>query len=30
MLKCDDILTQIAELRFEEFYKLGYEHAKKE
>ena len=30
MLKCDDILTQIAELRFEEFYKLGYKHAKKE
>ena len=30
MLKCDDILTQIAELRFEEFYKLEYEHAKKE
>ena len=30
MLKCDNILTQIAELRFEEFYKLGYEHAKKE
>ena len=30
MLKCDDILTQIAELRFEEFYKLGYKHEKKE
>ena len=30
MLKCDDILTKIAESRFEEFYKLGYKDAKKE
>lgn len=30
MLKCDDILTKIAESRFEEFYKLGYKNAKKE
>ena len=29
MLKCDDILTKIAESRFEEFYKLGYKNAKK-
>ena len=28
MLKCDDILTKIAESRFEEFYKLGYKNAK--
>ena len=30
MLKCDEILTKIAENRFEEFYKLGYNNAKKE
>lgn len=30
MLKCDDILTKIAESRFEEFYKLGCKNAKKE
>lgn len=30
MLKCDDILTKIAESRFEEFYKLGYKNAKRE
>ena len=30
MLKCDDILTKIAENRFQEFYKLGYKNAKKE
>ena len=30
MLRCDDILTKIAESRFEEFYKLGYKNAKKE
>lgn len=30
MLRCDDILTQIAENRFQEFYKLGYRNAKKE
>ena len=30
MLKCDDILTKIAESRFEEFYKLGYKNAKEE
>ena len=30
MLKCDDILTRIAENRFQEFYKLGYYNAKRE
>ena len=30
LLRCDDILTQIAENRFQEFYKLGYRNAKKE
>ncbi len=30
MLRCDDILTKIAENRFQEFYQLGYNHAKKE
>ena len=30
MLKCDDILTKIAESRFEEFYRMGYKNAKKE
>ena len=30
MLKCDEILTKIAENRFEECYKLGYKNAKKE
>ena len=27
MLRCDDILTKIAENRFQEFYQLGYNHA---
>ena len=30
MLKCDDILTKIAESRFEEFYRMGYKNEKKE
>lgn len=30
MLKCDDVLTQIAENRFRELYKLGYKNAKEE
>lgn len=30
MLKCDSILTKIAESKFQEFYKLGYKTAKKE
>ena len=30
MLRCDDILTKIAENRFQAFYKLGYKNAKKE
>ena len=30
MLRYDDILTKLAENRFEEFYKLGYKNAKKE
>lgn len=30
MLKCDDILTRLAESRFRKFYKLGYNAAKKE
>lgn len=30
MLRCDNILTQIAENRFLEFYELGYKNAKKE
>ena len=30
MLKCDEVLTQIAENRFQEFYQLGYNDAKKE
>ena len=29
MLRCDDILTKIAENRFKEIYKLGYNNAKK-
>ena len=29
MLKCDNILTEIAESRFEDFYKIGYRCAKK-
>ena len=29
MLRCDEILTRIAENRFEEFFKLGYKNAKK-
>lgn len=30
MLKCDAVLTKIAENRFKEYYKLGYKRAKKE
>ena len=30
MLRCDEILTRIAENRFEEFFKKGYKNAKKE
>ena len=30
MLKCDDILTQLAENRFKKYYKLGYYNAKRE
>ena len=30
MLRCDEILTRIAENRFEEFFKMGYKNAKKE
>lgn len=30
MLRCDEVLTKIAENRFEEFFKLGYKSAKKE
>ena len=30
MLKCDNILTQIAESRFKKFYELGYNNAKRE
>lgn len=30
MIKCDNVLTQIAESKFLEFYKLGYKNAKKE
>ena len=30
MLRCDKILTEIAENRFKEFYELGYKQAKKE
>lgn len=30
MLKCDEVLTKIAENRFKEYYKLGYKNAKKE
>lgn len=30
MLKCDEVLTQIAENKFQEFYQLGYKEAKKE
>ena len=29
MLKCDEVLTKIAESRFEEYYKLGYKNAKR-
>ena len=29
MLRCDDILTKIAEERFKDFYKIGYRNAKK-
>ena len=28
MLKCDDILTELAENRFKDFYKIGYRKAK--
>ena len=30
MLRCDKVLTEIAENRFTEFYELGYKNAKKE
>lgn len=30
MLRCDKVLTEIAENRFMEFYELGYKNAKKE
>ena len=30
MLRCDKVLTEIAENRFREFYELGYKNAKKE
>ena len=30
MLRCDDVLTKIAENRFQEFYQLGYKNAKEE
>lgn len=30
MLRCDEVLTEIAERRFEKFFKLGYKNAKKE
>ena len=30
MLRCDNVLTKIAESRFQEFYKLGYKNAKEE
>lgn len=30
MLKCDEVLTKIAESRFKEYYKLGYKNAKSE
>ena len=30
MLRCDTILTRLAEAQFAEFYKLGYKSAKKE
>lgn len=30
MLKCDDILTKIAEEEFNHFYEMGYNHVKKE
>ena len=30
MLRCDDVLTKIAENRFQEFYQLGYKNAKGE
>ncbi len=30
MLRCDTILTKLAEAQFAEFYKLGYKSAKKE
>ncbi len=30
MLRCDYVLTKMAENKFQEFYELGYENAKKE
>ena len=30
MLRCDSILTKLAEAQFEKFYNLGYKKAKKE
>lgn len=30
MLRCDEVLTEIAESRFEKFFKMGYKNAKKE
>ena len=30
MLRCDSILTKLAEAQFEKFYNLGYKEAKKE
>ena len=30
MLRCDAVLTKIAENRFQEFYQLGYKNAKEE
>ena len=30
MLRCDDVLTKIAQSRFKEIYKLGYKKAKEE
>ena len=30
MLRCDNVLTELAENRFKQYYKLGYYNAKKE
>ena len=30
MLRCDNVLTELAENRFEKWYKLGYYNAKRE